>query len=107
MAKPNLDTELPNSQAMSQLWPGWKFLDHLSMLHFSHMRRPHPNSVNGWVLLKQVSNPQLFVEPKMLALSDLNVALWGVESLGQGRETTREGDVSLQPSSYSHHPAHL
>lgn len=71
------------------------------------MRRPHPNSVNGWVLLKQVSNPQLFVEPKMLALSDLNVTFWGVESLGQGRETTREGDVSLQPSSYSHHPAHL
>ena len=65
-------------------------MDHLSMLHFSHMRRPHPNSVNGWVLLKQVSNPQLFVEPKMLALSDLNVTFWGVESLGQGRETTRE-----------------
>ena len=99
--------ELPNSQAMSQLWPGWKFLDHLSMLHFSHMRTPHPNSVNGWVLLKQVCNPRPFVEPKMLALSDFNITLWGVESLGQGRQTTREGDVSLQPSSYPHHPAHL
>lgn len=96
----------PTPKLCSLLWPGCKFLGHLSMLHFSH-RRPHPSSVNGWVLLKQVSNPWPFVEPKMLVLSDLNLTLWGVKSLGQGRQTTREGDVSLQPSSHSHHPAHL
>ena len=49
---------------------GSKFLGLLSMLHFSHMGRPHPSSVDGWVLAKQVSNPGPFVERKTDASSE-------------------------------------